>query len=125
MKRIRVRYWEDMPTKTTRLLAWCLLAGLVAPVAIAGQGVATRPRSSVTGTMQTRPGGALEEAEVKVHEVPVDLPMVAAAAAPLEDSDLVLGVVVEGEPVAFPIRFLAMYEIVNQRIGETPLAPSW
>ena len=80
---------------------------------------------TVKGRVQTRPGGPLEEAEVAVHEVQVDLPSVGAKEASLKEDELVLGVVVEGQAMAYPIRYLALHEVVNNRVGETPLAPTW
>ncbi|RMF59614.1 MAG: DUF3179 domain-containing protein [Calditrichaeota bacterium] len=84
-----------------------------------------KPPKKVKGYMQARPGGPMEEVEVGVHEVPVDLPMVSADQAPLQEDDLVLGVVRDGQAVAFPIRFLAMFEVVDSRVGKTPVAPTW
>lgn len=83
------------------------------------------PRKTVKGHMQSRPGGPTWDVEVKVHPAPDDLPSVPAAAAPINDSDLVLGVVLDGQAVAFPIRFLAMYEVIDSRVGDTPVAPTW
>ncbi|MCH7752234.1 MAG: DUF3179 domain-containing protein [Planctomycetes bacterium] len=60
-----------------------------------------------------------------VHAVPVDPPMVEASSADLADDELVLGLVLDGEAAAFPIRFLAMFEVVNSRVGKTPVAPTW
>ncbi|MCZ6669616.1 MAG: hypothetical protein O6947_01145 [Acidobacteria bacterium] len=74
------------------------------------------PRKTVKGHMQSRPGGPTWDVEVKVHPAPDDLPSVPAAAAPINDSDLVLGVVLDGQAVAFPIRFLAMYEVIDSRV---------
>jgi len=88
-------------------------------------GTQTSGPRTVKGLVQVRPGGPLKEAEVRVHPVPTDLPSVPAAQAPLKDEDLVLGVVVEDEPMAYPIRFLAMFEVVDHRVGSTPIAPSW
>lgn len=62
---------------------------------------------------------------MSVHPVPVDPPTVEASKAPLDDDDLVLGVVMDGKAVAYPIRFLSMFEVINGRVGETPIAPSW
>jgi hypothetical protein len=93
-----------------------------APTEESGAPASTR---TVTGRVQTRPGGPLEEAEINVHEVPVDLPSVEAAEVSLEEDELVLGVVVEGQAMAYPIRYLALHEVVNNRVGETPLAPTW
>lgn len=86
--------------------------------------VPSSPRS-VRGFMQARPGGPMAEVEVEVHQAPVDLPVVLADSTSLNDDDLVLGVVSEGLAVAYPIRFLAMYEIVDGQVGKTPVAPTW
>ncbi len=60
-----------------------------------------------------------------VHPVPTDLPLVGADGVDLEEDDLVLGVEVDGLAVAYPVRYLAMFEIVGDLIGTTPVAPSW
>lgn len=75
--------------------------------------------------VQVRPGGPVEEVEMGVHEVPVDPPSVSADEADLDDDELVLGLVLDGRPIAYPIRYLATTEVVNHRVGDTPLAPSW
>lgn len=80
---------------------------------------------TVRGVMQTRPGGPLQKAEVAVHPVPTDLPLVPAAEAQLDDAELVLGVVLDGQAVAYPVRYLAMFEVVDARVGKTPVAPTW
>lgn len=79
----------------------------------------------VRGVVQTRPGGPTEEVELEVHEVPADLPSLAGDEASLEDGELVLGVVVDGQAMAYPIRYLAPHEVVNNRVGATPLASTW
>ena len=63
--------------------------------------------------------------EVGVHEVPVEPPSVAAGEADLADDELVLGVVIDGRAMAYPIRYLATTEVINDRVGETLLAPTW
>lgn len=83
------------------------------------------PPKSVRGLMQVRPGGPLEEVEVAVHAVPVDVPSIDAKDAAINDKDLVLGVVISGQAMAYPIRYLAMHEIVDDQVGDVPLAPSW
>ena len=80
---------------------------------------------TVRGVMQARPGADAEDVEVKEHPVPVDPPSVAAPDAEIPNDDLVLGVVVDGKAMAYPIRYLAMSEVLNDRVGDTPLAPSW
>ena len=86
---------------------------------------------SVRGKMQPRPGAAEEEVEVAVHEVPVDPPSLSVAEAmrelvsPLTHDELVLGVVVNGHPMAYPIRYLATTEVIDDTVGDTPAAPTW
>lgn len=105
---------------------WLFTAGLKEPtVAAAPPPEAPAPPKTVKGLMQARPGGPLEEVEVAVHEVPVDLPSVPADKAQLDDDELVLGVVVDTQAIAYPIRYLAMFEVVDHRVGDTPLAPTW
>lgn len=82
-------------------------------------------RRTVKGLMQARPGGPMEEVEVGISEVPVDLPSVPAGEAELKDGELVLGVVVDGQAMAYPIRYLAIHEVIDHRVGKTPLAPTW
>lgn len=84
-----------------------------------------RETTTVRAHVQMRPGGPTEEVEMEVHPVPVDPPTVAADDADLGDDELVLGVVVEGQPMAFPIRYLALTEVANTRVADTPLTPTW
>ncbi len=51
---------------------------------------------------------------------PVRLP--AAAAEFMTDDELVLGVVVEGEAVAYPVRILAHHELANDEIAGVPVS---
>ena len=112
--------------RTGRALLACL-GGALAPLllspilAVAAPG---EPRT-VRAHVQTRPGGPRVEADMPVHEVPVNLPAFSAAEAPLQDGDLVLGVVLDGQPKAFPVRYLAMHEVIDDRVGKTPVAPTW
>ena len=85
----------------------------------------SRVRSKVRAVVQMRPGGPREEAEMPVHSVPVDPPSVAADEADLDEDELVLGVLIGGRAMAYPIRYLSLYEVVNDRIGKTPITPSW
>lgn len=41
---------------------------------------------------------------------------------PMEDDELVLGVVIGGEAVAYPLRFLARHELANDTVGGVPVA---
>lgn len=84
----------------------------------------SRPKT-VKVRMQARPGGPAEVIEMPVSEAPVDLPSVPADKARLKDNDLVLGIVVDGQAMAYPVRYLALYEVVDSRVGQTPVAPTW
>jgi len=84
-----------------------------------------KPSKVVKAYVQMRPGGERQEAEMPVFESPVDLPIIAADEADLDDHDLVMGMVKDGEAMAWPIRYLAMFEVVNSNIGDTPVAPTW
>jgi len=59
----------------------------------------------------------------------VDAPFITADQVKdqVDDSELVLGVVVEGQPRAYPINMLTgpAREIINDRIGETNFAATW
>lgn len=84
-----------------------------------------KPSKVVKAYVQMRPGGERQEAEMPVYESPVDLPIIAADEAGLADDDLVMGMVKDGKAMAWPIRYLAMYEVVNSSIGDLPVAPTW
>ncbi len=86
---------------------------------------AHKESKTVKAYVQLRPGGPRELAEMRVHEAPVDPETVAADQADLPDDALVLGIDVDGHAVAFPIRYLAMYEVVNSHAGQIPVAPTW
>jgi hypothetical protein len=75
--------------------------------------------------VQPRPGAEIQEIDMQIQAVPTELQSVGAAAAALDDDELVLGLVLGGEAMAYPIRYLAMYEIVDDRLGGEPVAPTW
>ena len=87
--------------------------------------VAAKPRSSVRAVVQSRPGGPVEEVDMAVHEVPVDPETVAADEIDLSDDELVLGLVIDGQAIAYPIRYLALFELINDRVGKTAITPTW
>ncbi len=103
------------------LLVLVLLLALVAGPATAQDG----QERTVRARVQPRPGAPVEMMEMQVHEVPVNPDSVAADEANLEDTELVLGVVIDGLPMAYPIRYLAAVEVVNDVVGDTSLAPTW
>jgi hypothetical protein len=80
---------------------------------------------TVTTKVQSRPGGPIEEVEMPVHEVPVNPPTADANEVELDDDDLVIGIVVAGQAMAYPVRYLSLYEIVNDEVGKTSLTPTW
>jgi len=49
----------------------------------------------------------------------------ASQATFLRDDDLVIGVVLNGDAKAYPIRILNWHEVVNDTIGEQPVAITW
>ena len=63
--------------------------------------------------------------EMGVHSVPVNPDSLSARDADLEDGEIVLGVVQDGKPMAYPIRYLALSEVLNDRVGQVSLAPTW
>lgn len=96
-----------------------------APTSSTGPGEENPPDRILHGTLQARPGGPVEEVEIKIHNVPVDLPSVTPAQSNLSDDDLVVGIVVEGQPMAYPVRYLAKHEVMDHRVGSLPVAPTW
>ena len=80
---------------------------------------------TVQARVQIKPGGGMEEVEMDVHPAATDLRIVSANEAGLEKEELVLGIVTDGHAVAYLIRYLALYEGANDRVGETALAPTW
>jgi len=83
-----------------------------------------KPRK-VKAFVQPKPGAAREEIEMTVHPVPFDPPLVSAEDAEMDGEEIVLGVTVGSYDVAFPIRYLAMFEVVNSHVGKTPVVASW
>ncbi len=124
---------ESKPIKITLLQSIITAVLFLTALSASGQkdpeGTVSRsdlkPPKTVSGLMQARPGGPLEEVSVAVHEVPVNPPSVIAQDSKLQDDDLVLGIVVAGIPMAYPIRYISLYEVVDDRVGETPVAPTW
>ena len=49
----------------------------------------------------------------------------AAADAPLEDDELVIGISLEGEAKAYPITVLRFREMVNDELGGLPILVTW
>jgi len=57
----------------------------------------------------------------------VDPEIVAAGDAPLDDGDMVMGIVHNGEARAYPVNYMngPFNEVVNDELGGTAIAPSW
>ena len=114
---------------TSRSIAIGLPVTVLVAVAMLAVGAtpltAQQQERKVRARVQAHPGGPVEDVEMSVHEVPVDPKTVPAEEANLEDDELVLGLVIEGKPIAYPIRYLAMFEVINDRVGDTPVAPTW
>jgi hypothetical protein len=53
--------------------------------------------------------------------------IVAADQAEIGDSDMVMGVVINGEARAYPLNYMngPYNEIVNDQLGGVPITPSW
>ena len=115
------------------LIALTLVGSLV-PVVRSGPGddkpqdAASKPDPKprkVKAFVQPKPGAPREEIEMTVHPVPVDPPLVSADDAEMDHDEIVLGVTLGTYDVAFPIRYLSMFEVVNSHVGKTPVAASW
>lgn len=115
------------------LVAFTMVGSLVPVVRSAPgddkqQNTASKPElkpRKVKAFVQPKPGAPREEIEMTVHPVPVDPPMVSADDAEMDNDEIVLGVTLGTYDVAFPIRYLAMFEVVNSHVGKTPVAASW
>lgn len=85
------------------------------------------PQRTIRAAVQMRPGGPVEDVEMDVHAAPVDPPSISAEEAnlSLDDEEIVLGLVVDGTPIAYPIRYLATTEVMNDRVGDTAISPTW
>ena len=88
-------------------------------------GCSCREKVTVTAVVQMEIGGQAREVEMGVHSVPVNPDSLSARDADLEDGEIVLGVVQDGKPMAYPIRYLALSEVLNDRVGQVSLAPTW
>jgi hypothetical protein len=49
----------------------------------------------------------------------------ASKASFLEDTDQVIGVVINGRSRAYPLRIMSWHELVNDKIGDLPILVSW
>ncbi len=105
----------------TRIM-WLLI---LLVLAMAGCRQTEKEARTIRGNLQTRPGGPSEEVDHRIETAPTELKDVSAQEAELADDALVLGIEADGVAMAYPIQFLAEFEIGNGRVGETAVAPSW
>lgn len=117
-------------TRVTRRGSVFVMVAMLGLSALSAQGPDSPAGSphegkKIRARVQVRPGGPTVETEMAVVPSPTDPVSISAADSRLPDEDLVLGVVLDGNAQAYPIRYLALYEIVNDRVGRTPVAPSW
>jgi len=76
-------------------------------------------------TAQPRPGAPSRTFDMPVRPSPTAKRFLPAEQAPLDPAALVLGVVVGTQAVAYPIEYLAPFEIVNGVAGGAHLAATW
>ena len=95
-----------------------LIAGFVV-------GCSSRKKVTVRAVVQMEVGGQPREVDMGVYAVPVDPESLPPGEADLEDREIILGVVQDNHPMAYPIRYLALPEVLNDRIGQVSLAPTW
>ncbi len=57
----------------------------------------------------------------------VDPEIIAASEAPIEEGDMVMGIVINGEARAYPVNYMngPTNEVVNDNLGGQAIAPSW
>jgi hypothetical protein len=101
-----------------------MIALLVPLMAIASQDE-PKPDRTISTRVQMTLGGPREEVEMPVFTVPVNPLRLPASEVDLPDNDLVLGIVAGGKAVAYPVRYLALSEVVDDQIGDLPVAPTW
>ena len=102
-----------------------LFVGACLALALVPGNIRAAPESRQIRVKMAGPGNSTEEVSMRVHEVPVDPPSLEADQARMKGKDLVLGVVVDGKAMAYPIRYLAMHEVVDSQVGGSPLALTW
>lgn len=114
------------------------------PTAVAERASRTETQESPSPSAPTPEGGAEVDPELINRRVtdfearlpprllgrdsirPVYDPQFAAAAqAPLEDDELVIGIELEGEAKAYPITVLRIREMVNDELAGWPILVTW
>ena len=96
--------------------------------------LATTLVGSALQSQRQRPGGGQPRdrsdfSYLREEGFPLNLDpeIVTATDVPLADSDMVMGIVHNGEVRAYPVNYMngPTNEIVNDTLGGTPVAPSW
>ena len=105
-------------------LAWAL-AALLATAATAQQREPSERRQAPGPTNRDR--SDFEMLREEGFPLNVDPEIVSAKEAPMEDGDMVMGIVHNGEARAYPVNYMngPMNEVVNDNLGGTAIAPSW
>ncbi len=80
---------------------------------------------TVRGVMQAMPGDELALIDAEVRPTPTNLSFLHAGEVKLKPLELVLGVETEEGSWAIPIRYLAIHEVVNSRLGGLPVTATW
>jgi hypothetical protein len=98
-------------------LPFAILCCLAAPLAPAQQRDSHGPRDRSDFTLLRDEGFPLN----------LDPEAVPASQAPLDDGDMVIGLVLNQEARAYPVNYMngPTNEVVNDTLGNTPIAPSW
>ncbi len=111
------------------LLSAFALSGCAAGAAQVVDGPSPLAELAVLGSIRTQaqpsPGAEVTGHNMRVHEAPDEPPRLPADEVPMVDDELVVGLVVDGHPVAYPMRFLNLVEVVNDRVSDTPVVISW
>ena len=107
---------EAFRPKDTTVRAGVILLALLAPLTA---------EETVRGVMQATPGGRAALIDAHVRPTPANLPFFEADHVILSNRDLVLGVSQGDNHWAVPIRFLGLFEVLNIRLGELPVAATW
>ncbi|MBT7914016.1 DUF3179 domain-containing protein [Candidatus Bathyarchaeota archaeon] len=57
----------------------------------------------------------------------IDPKIISASEANLADDDLIMGAVINGDARAYPVNYMngPYNEVVNDHLGDLPIAPSW
>lgn len=114
-----------------------IMSGVVLVVGLAAVGYAVS--ANRLGNGQLRPDGrvhrepvdrsrftSFKDGEIK-HALNSDPEHLPASDAPLEDWDIVLGAVINGRAVAYPVNYMGGpdNEIVNDTVAGRPITASW